>query len=38
MRNIKDLYPDGGGEEMGGEEGGKTIISIYYVKGKRYYQ
>jgi hypothetical protein len=29
--------PDGrrGGEELGGEEGGKTVIRIYYVREKK---
>lgn len=35
MRNIKSSDPDGGGEETGGEEGEETIISIYYVRGKK---
>lgn len=36
MRDVKvmDLVGRGGGEELGGGEGGKTIIRMYYVRGK----
>lgn len=34
MRDRKGMYPEGtgGGEKLGVIEGGKTIITIYYMK------
>jgi hypothetical protein len=40
MRDRKgmDLNGRGGGEELGGSEGGETVIEIYYVRKKIYFQ
>jgi hypothetical protein len=40
MRDKKGVDLDGrrGGEELGGVEGGETIIRIYYVEKNPYFQ
>lgn len=39
MRDRKRINPDGrgGGKELGGVEGGKTIIRVYFVRRKKFH-